>query len=102
MTTTDPYELDDLSNKFFGERRFEEATKSFILSAIYGSHENRDALAEIDLTSQQFFNSQNPRSQEAYSYYEETLRPKVIAYLKSQFAILNTHKDKPVKLFHAQ
>lgn len=101
-TTTDPYELDEISNKFFGEGRFNEATKAFILSAIYGSYDNRASLAEIDLQSQQFLNSRNPQSQEALLYYEGTLTPKVIEHLKHQYADLSEHKDRPVKLYNAQ
>lgn len=96
-TTTDPYELDEISDAFFSKRQFKESAKTFVLAAIHGSRDSLASLYDIDSQSLKYLSSQNPQSPEALLYYETTLFPMVIEYLKLQSIKLKEAENKPIK-----
>lgn len=100
-TTTDPFELADLSNDYFGKGDYKKAASLFISSVIHGNTDNKAAIAEIDVGSLKYLDSNQAQSAEANVYYEIHLTPKLIEYFKAQAAELKKHKDMPVKLYNA-
>lgn len=97
--STDPYELAEESDELFSQGRFKEAAKLFISSAIHGNYDNKASLVKIDRLSLRYLDLNTHQTQEANSYYENTLTPKLVIYFETQFAELKKHKDTPVKIY---
>lgn len=99
-TSTDPFELAEMSDEYFGKGDYKKAANFFISSAIHGNSDNKAALAEIAAGSSKYLNS--PQSTEANQYFETHLTPKLIEYFKLRTAELKKHKDKPVIMYKGQ
>lgn len=96
--STDPYELAEKSDELFSVGHFKEAAKLFISSAIHGNYDNKACLVRIDRLSLRYLDLTH-QTQEAELYYKNTLTPKLVTYLETEFAELKKHKDKPVKVY---
>ena len=83
LDTNDPYKLDELSDKKFSERKFDEAADLLIASAMHGHNDNKAFLADIDNKSIKYTTSKDTQSSEAINYIK-ILRSSVIKYLINQ------------------
>jgi hypothetical protein len=81
--TSDPDELDEISTQKFNKNKFGEAAKILIAAAVYGHVDIQGLLYDIDPTSAQYFELDDPLSFDAIKYYE-SLSPKVENYLSKK------------------
>ncbi len=100
MESTDPYDLDEKSNEFFGKKEFENSAKYFVLSAMNGHEDNINVLYEIDKNARK--NLLNTSINEALSYYDNVLLEKIVQKLKNESEKLEKNRKKPIILWESK